>query len=325
MRSILLTALALVSSLSIAAMAADKKSPTYLSAEEAGIDFQIQGEYEGMAGDTQMGAQVIAHGKGTFEVHVLGGGLPGAGFTGKDEFVLNGTLTDGVVMLKGEMGSGTIEGDTMNVSLLDGESFALKKTVRQSPTLGAKAPEGAKVLFDGSDLDAWKGGEIVEGGLLGTLGKEAPRTKEEFGNFTLHLEFRTPFMPEARGQARGNSGMYLLDQYECQVLDSFGLEGLDNECGGIYKISRPNLNMCLPPLTWQTYDVDFTAAKFDEEGKKVEDAVTTIKLNGVVIHDKLKLPHPTPGGGRSDEKPGSLFLQNHGNPVHFRNIWIMEK
>jgi pectin methylesterase-like acyl-CoA thioesterase len=117
--------------------------------------------------------------------------------------------------------------------------------------------------------------------------------------------------------------MYLLDQYECQVLDSFGLAGLDNECGGIYKVARPNVNMCLPPLSWQTYDVDFTAAKFDKTGKKVSPAVTTIRHNGVVIHEKLTLK-VTAGGGQNDEKPGALYLQNHGDPVRFRNIWIVE-
>lgn len=132
-------------------------------------------------------------------------------------------------------------------------------------------------------------------------------------------------MPEHTGQARGNSGMYLLDQYECQVLDSFGLEGLDNECGGIYKASRPAVNMCFPPLAWQTYDVDFQAARFDPDGKKLKNAVVTIRHNGITIHEKLELPEPTPGGSQNDERPGALFLQNHGDPVRFRNIWIVER
>jgi len=150
------------------------------------------------------------------------------------------------------------------------------------------------------------------------------RTKDKFDSFTLHLEFRTPFMPYATGQARGNSGMYLQDQYECQILDSFGLEGLDNECGGIYKNARPSVNMCLPPLSWQTYDVEFTGTKFDADGKVVKPGTVTIKHNGVMIHDQLELT-PTPGGGQSDRKPGALFLQDHGDPVRFRNIWIVKK
>ncbi|MCA9041108.1 MAG: DUF1080 domain-containing protein, partial [Planctomycetaceae bacterium] len=209
MRSILLASLALLLSFSMAASAADHKSPTFLTAEEAGIDFQIQGEYVGMAGDVKMGAQVIARGKGKFEVHVLGGGLPGDGANGRDMIVLDGNLADGVVTLTGGIATGTIEGETMTVSVLDGETFSLNKVVRQSPTLGAKAPEFAATLFDGTSLEAWNGGVIVDG-LLGTLGENgAPRTKKSFKNFTLHLEFRTPFMPEATGQARGNSGMYL--------------------------------------------------------------------------------------------------------------------
>ena len=133
-------------------------------------------------------------------------------------------------------------------------------------------------------------------------------------------------MPKALGQARGNSGMYLLDQYECQILDSFGLSGENNECGGFYTIQKPNVNMCLPPMSWQTYDVDFTGAKYDAEGKKTAKASVTMKHNGVLIHDKLQLPNNTPGGGLDDEsQPGALYLQNHGDAVRFRNIWAVEK
>jgi hypothetical protein len=157
------------------------------------------------------------------------------------------------------------------------------------------------------------------------LGATGCVSKHAFGDHSLHVEFRTPFMPESRGQARGNSGVYVQGRYEVQVLDSFGLEGADNECGGIYKQSRPNVNMCFPPLSWQTYDIDFTAAKYDDAGKKTANARITVKHNGVVIHDNLELTASTPG--YRPEGPGKLglFLQNHGNPVAFRNIWAVDK
>jgi hypothetical protein len=132
-------------------------------------------------------------------------------------------------------------------------------------------------------------------------------------------------MPYAGGQGRGNSGMYLGDQYECQVLDSFGLEGADNECGGIYSNSKPKVNMCLPPLQWQTYDVEFTNA-VAEGGKVTQKARLTLKHNGVIVHDNAEIVGVT-GGSRKEPEgtPGLLRLQGHGNPLQFRNIWIVEK
>lgn len=300
--------------------AADGPKKAFLDAKEAGPDFQVQGEYVGKVADQSFGAQVIALGEGRFDGVLYPGGLPGAGWDAekKTKFKLNGSTQDGKTALSGQDFSATIANDVL--TLKHGASTGdLKKVHRESPTLGARPPANATVLFDGSHVDNWNPGKL-EGDLMGV----GTRTKQKFENYTLHLEFRTPFMPQARGQGRGNSGMYLGDQYECQILDSFGLEGENNECGGIYTQSRPRVNMCLPPLSWQTYDVDFTCAKFDAEGKTTAPARVTIKHNGVVIQENLELK-TTPGGSQRDEKPGALFLQDHGDPVRFRNIWLVPK
>lgn len=294
---------------------------------KAGPDFAVQGEYEGAIGDKKVGIQVIARGDGNFDAVVCFGGLPGAGWDKNAKASLKGTTTDGVTKLVGLNWSGQIKDGVMS-GTSGRASVAAKKVTRKSPTLGAKPPAGAVVLFDGSNVDAWESGKLVEERGQKVLGVEkgaGVRTKEKLENFTLHLEFRTPYMPKETGQRRGNSGMYLLDQYECQVLDSFGLKGKDNECGGIYSVSKPDVNMCLPPLSWQTYDVEFTAPKFDRDGKRTAAGVATIKHNGVIIHNKRVLSKPTPGGRQTDEKPGALFLQDHGNPVVYRNIWIVKK
>lgn len=297
----------------------------FLDAEKAGPDFKVQGEYEGTIGaKTIFGAQVVALGDGKFDVVLLQKGLPGgpkgSAWDGKTRVMLKGETKDGLVELTGTNFKGTIKDGVLSGTAEENVKYEGKKVERKSETLGAKPPEGAVVLFDGKSVDAWQPGKLAEEGLMGV----GTRTKQKFQDFTLHLEFRTPFMPKSRGQGRGNSGMYLVDQYECQVLDSFGLTGENNECGGIYTVAKPVVNMCFPPLSWQTYDVDFRCARFDAEGKKTEDAVVTIKHNGVVIHDKLTLK-ATPGGGQNEEKPGALYLQDHGDPVRFRNIWVVEK
>lgn len=128
-----------------------------------------------------------------------------------------------------------------------------------------------------------------------------------------------------RGQGRGNSGFYQVNMYEVQILDSFGLDGKNNECGGIYTLAEPKVNMCLPPLQWQAYDADFTNA-VAEDGKVVKKAMLTLKHNGVLIHDNLQIAGKT-GGARNEPEgtPGPILLQGHGNPLQFRNIWIVEK
>lgn len=294
---------------------------------EAGPDFAVQGEYVGDlhvdGGRLKHGAQIVALGGGGFDGVLYTGGLPGAGWVRGDAVETGtGQTADGEATLSGPNGSARIADGVMTVYDVDGNELGkLKKTCRKSPTLGAESPAGAKVLFDGTTAEQFNGGRLVEENLL----LHGCDSKMKMGDHKMHLEFRTPFMPAARGQGRGNSGMYVQSRYEVQVLDSFGLEGKDNECGGIYKVSKPIVNACLPPLAWQTFDVDFTAAAYDDDGKKVKNARMTIRHNGILIHDDLELPHHTPGRHGEAPTPDGVFLQNHGNPVMFRNIWVVEK
>jgi hypothetical protein len=309
--------------------------PAYTDATKAGPDFAVQGEYVGkmkIAGEEKpVGVQVMALGKQEFEATLFRGGLPGDGWSHGDKQEKAKGKTEGdKTELVGKEWKAKIHGDTMAISDTSGDKVGeLKKVERKSPTLGAAAPAGAVVLFDGTNTDAWQNGKIVDGNLLWI----GPTSKQKFKDFTLHIEFRCPFMPEARGQGRGNSGVYLQDRYEVQVLDSFGAVGDGGDCGAIYSIAPESVNMSFPPLSWQTYDIDFTAARCDANGKKTANARATVKHNGVVVHDSLELPHNTPGqiGNEAPAKgdtvvSGPFYLQDHGgDPEAFRNIWVVEK
>jgi hypothetical protein len=291
--------------------------------EEAGTDFAYQGEYGGFLGPwglgREVGVQVIARGSGEFDGVLYPGGLPGAGWDGRSRHALSGAL-DGVTL--------TLEGDGQRVVIgpgvgvvLDsaGRRGSLVKRARVSRTLGALPPPGATVLFDGTSLDHFKkGARMTDDGLL----IEGAETKEPVGAFQLHLEFCLPFMPYARGQGRANSGVYVQRRYEVQILDSFGLEGAANECGGLYRQTPPDLNMCLPPLAWQTYDIFFYPAWWNEREEKVADARITVLHNGVAIHSARKMPTKTGAGRAETPEPLPILLQNHGDPVRFRNIWL---
>jgi len=298
--------------------------------EEAGPDFAIQGEYEGgspaskegNSPASKTGAQVIANGGGRFTIRFLEPGLPGSGWDGKRELKVQVQTVNGKTEFNID-GFNAVIADRKLIAkkLGDSESTTLVHVHRKSPTLGAKPPAEAIVLFDGTRADAWRGGKLVEGNLL----NNGITSKRAFKDHKIHLEFILPFMPYARGQGRANSGVYIQDRYELQILDSFGLKGENNECGGFYTQYAPLVNMCFPPLSWQTYDIDFKAARFDDSGKKIADAEATVLHNGVLIQDHVKLKGPTPAGQPETAKPGPIQLQNHGNPVYFRNIWVVEK
>jgi hypothetical protein len=293
--------------------------PVYLTekeATEAGEDPRLQGEFA----NAKMGANVIALGKGEYRLVLFKGGLPGAGWDGTPKIEVEGKRDGTTVTFQDSIDSATLTDGVLKIKSMP---VALKRTIRHSPSEGLAAPKGATVLFDGKNADAWVDGKIDPRGFL----EANTKTKQAFTDFTLHLEFFLPFKPLGRGQGRANSGLYLQHRYEVQVLDSFGLKGLDNECGGIYKNASPKVNMCFPPLQWQTYDVEFTAAKFDKDGKKIANAVVTVRHNGVTVHDSLELKGATPGGGFKTEvpAPGPFYLQGHGNPVVYRNVWVVAK
>lgn len=291
-------------------------------------DFAVQGEYAGKVKfegvEIDAGGQVIALGKGKFHGVFFAGGLPGAGFEGKLKLEADGETVDGQVTFKTEKGEGRVKDGVVEVFGTGGEALGkLTKIERKSPTLGKAPPAGAVVIFDGKSAEAFKNGKISPEGWL----MEGSDTLQKFGDCELHLEFRTPYMPLARGQGRGNSGCYLQSRFEVQILDSFGLAGKNNECGGLYEIKDPDLNMCFPPLSWQTYDIDFKAAKFDAAGNKTDDAKISVRHNGVLVQNDVPLTRTTRAAPLKDitAEPGPLHLQNHGNPVRFRNIWLVEK
>lgn len=284
------------------------------TAQREDPDFAIQGEYR----NETLGAQVVALGGGKFDVYLLEGGLPGAGWEpGKSRLHLkseNSLFADAATKTTAKLENGRLA-----VTKADGTKHELTRIERQSPTLKAVPPANAIIL----SADKWENAKL-ENELLWA---NASTTRQRFGSYTVHLEFRTPYKPHARGQKRGNSGVYHSGRWETQILDSFGLDGRDNECGGLYSIAKPKLNMCLPPLTWQTYDVEFTAAKFDTSGQRTACPRITVRLNGVVIHDNVELakdfttsaPLSTP----LTSPEGPIHLQQHDNPVAFRNLWLI--
>ena len=239
--------------------------------------------------------------------------------------------------VNGEGLSGTGRGHGQDVA------FRMKKVVRSSPTLGAAPPPGALVLFDGSNLDQWQhdGGRAVswhklDNGVMEVRSARSNeerqqgiggdiRTKKDFADCRVHLEFRYPVEPGRAGQGRGNSGFFLQGSYEVQILNSYGLDGLWNECGALYKLSPPQVNAARPPMEWQTYDVEYKASVW-KDGKKVSPPRITVYHNGVLIHKDAEVSHATAHAfeARSQEPqgPGPIRLQDHGNAIQFRNIWV---
>jgi hypothetical protein len=291
----------------------------------ADADFTIQGEYQGSfdtgQGWQKTGLQVVARGHGAFDAVLFPGGLPGSGWTGWSQVPLTGKRTGNWVELRGGYYHIVVEGRTALVYTANGNPLGqIARVERQSPSMGTPSPWGAQVLFNGRRSDQLVNSRISPQGWL----MEGTQTRNIYRDYTMHVEFRLPYMPYSTGQARANSGVYLQSRYEVQILDSFGLEGLHNECAGLYKFRRPDVNMCLPPLVWQTYDIEFRSPRFDSQGRKTEDAVITVWHNGVAVHQNVLLTQKTGGGKPEAPELLPIKLQDHHNPVRFRNVWIFD-
>lgn len=197
-------------------------------------------------------------------------------------------------------------------------------------------PADAIVLFDGRSLEAWRSNadssapapwRIVEGAMEVVPGRGGIHTAQEFGDVQLHVEWMVPAPPRESGQNRGNSGIFLMGQYEVQVLDSWeNATYADGQAGAIYGQYPPMVNAALPPGTWQSYDILFRRPRFDAAGKVTQPARLTVVHNGVVVQLNAALLGPTSHMVRdpyvAHEDRLSLSLQDHGQPVRFRNIWI---
>jgi len=296
-------------------------------------DEVVQGIYEGIckdaSGEQKVEARVVACGKGTYKAFLRLRVTPRV--VGKIE--LDGKVEGDAVAFKGKAGNvewtasyaeGAIKGTGGQ-----GGTLELKRVVRESPTLGAKPPAGAVVLlgekkYDGVTTKSLKDGKEQEWVSVDGGGIQVPKggmnSKQTLGetSFKFHVEFKCPLMPEARDQGRGNSGVFLPNGEEIQVLDSFGMTTYTGgSCGGLYKYKDPDAFdvfplASLPPLQWQTYDIEYRVLK--QGGKLAGKPRVTVFHNGIKIHNNFEL--------QKDAKPGTINFQDHGNAVHYRNIWV---
>lgn len=320
--------LAAVLTASVPALAAAPKAAVTDPAQ-AGPDFAFVGEYVGAVSapigsvwtTTPIGLQVVSLGDGRFEATEYLGGLPGGGWEGHDKAVLPGRRDGDVVRIDARPVGLTLDGAIGRVGepRQAGAYGVLHRINRASPTLGMRPPREAIVLFNGSGTDRFSSATMTDDGLLA----QGAETKDAWSDFTLHVEFRVPYMPQAADQGRANSGVYLQRRYEVQILDSFGGDAVFNGAAAVYRTKPADLNMSFPPLAWQTYDIRFRAAKFEGD-RKLENAHLTVWHNGVKVHDDYEIPNKTGAGKPEGPDPLPILLQDHGNPVRFRNIWLVD-
>lgn len=287
---------------------------------------------------TKATAKVIAEGPSYYRVLIQAEPLVAGDPT--HQFEIYGTLQGRGVNLFGRANAlrwnGSIEENKLAASPgYYGQGLELQKVSPKSPTEGAQPPADAVVLLPFKpgtppDTSAWNSNweALDDGSLRCRPGKGSITTKKHFGDIRLHLEFWLPLMADTFGQNRANSGVIINNIYEVQVLDSFGLVPSMGDCGAIYDSTRPKLNACFPPEQWQTYDIVFRAPRIDPDGTLREPARVTVDLNGIRVQDNVAIAGATAGSPRGrppiNAATGPLHLQDHGNQVRYRNVWLQE-
>jgi len=289
----------------------------------------VQGEYSGsMLVDgvwRPYGLQVIARGDGRFTANLLPGGLPDTERLAPYPTPLEGQF-DGERLVLQSAGGVRLEFQPQPVyrfvqwSQPGRESASLNRVQRYSSTLGLAPPPNAIPLFRNGQIQGLANAKLTPDGNLAV----GATTDFPVGDFRLHVEFRLPLQASKSNQDRGNSGIYMQRRYEIQILDSFGEQPVENNAGSIYRQRAPRANMSLPPLAWQTYDIWFQAAKWDDAGNKTDNARVTVLHNGVAIHDQVEITAKTGAGWKETPEPQPILFQDHSDPVEFRNVWLVK-
>lgn len=303
-----------------------EKGPAYTAPPKGDASFPLMGEFVGRIKSEdsalQLGLQIRAIKDNRFEAIAFRGGLPGQPKFNPEPIHMIGQRSSDFVILSGGPWAIFVEKNNCRVVDRTGKEIGkLKRIRRSSPTLFSPAPEGAIVLFDGTNTKQFTTAKMTDSGLL----MEGANLKPMFQDFHLHVEFRLPYMPMADSQQRGNSGLYLQSRYECQILDSFATPPVFNGMGAIYRFRAPDLNMAFPPLTWQTYDVSFTAPRWAADGSKLRNATINSWVNGVKVQDNVSVPNKTGAGKTEEPILLPIKIQDHGDPVRFRNAWIVDR
>ena len=317
------------------------------------VEDPLFGEYEGTYFGGEPGAavqadaaqaQVVPAGNKVYRVVLRARAGAEEGWPLQAE--LEGRLEGDVIKVAGQAGAndwdGTIGPDGLKIAKRGyGGMFEMKRVVRTSPNEGLKPPAGALVLAayapgKPADLSHFKAGGWVadEDGTVHRVMGTGPRldiprqdlltAREDLRSYKLHVEFRVPYEPALRGQMRGNSGIIMADRYEVQVLDTFGLIPGTGDCASVYAVAPPKVNAAFPPLSWQTYDITFRAPKLGADGTLKRKPQISVVWNGVTVHENQEMDTPTGNAKRENAEQGPLRIQDHGNLVLYRNIWLVE-